>query len=303
LNLALRTSLKSAETIDLGLRLAGAIQRYWEVRSYLTEGYEHYQTLLARTTEATDPALRAKAELGAARLSWCQDRDADALRHYHTAQRIYEGLGMTERVGIIEAFIGFTEYNEGNNDAARKHFERAQGLAKELGSERVEAMALHGFGNLAAAAGDLAASRAAKVKAIEVFRRLGDLWAVSLITGCLGKACLAQKDYAAARHFLKEALTISGELGNKWSIPYALEAIADVCAAENQAAKAVRLYGAASAQREALALAFSPTEENSYRRSVMRLHELLPETPFKEEWNKGRALGFQAAIHLGMEAA
>jgi predicted ATPase/class 3 adenylate cyclase len=301
LNLALRTSMGAQETIGLGLRLSGALTRYWEVRSYLTEGYEQFEALLARMDDSVELAIQAKAELGAGRLAWCQDRDVDALEHYRAAQRLYKSVGLTERVAAIEGYLGFTEFNEGNNAAAKEHFERTRSMGEELQSERLKAMAVHGFGSLAAAAGDLGAARTAKEFAVETFKSIGDQWVVSLVTGSLGEVCFAAGDLAAARRFIRESLTISRNLGNNWSVPYAIEALADICAEEHQAAKAVRLYGAGSAHREALALAFSPTEKISYRRSVDRLHKLVPEPAFREEWEKGRALGLQAAIKLAMD--
>ncbi|MCE0521388.1 MAG: tetratricopeptide repeat protein [Methylacidiphilales bacterium] len=301
LDFALRTSLKSQETIVLGLRLAGALTRYWEVRSYLTEGYEQFKALLARMDDSVELAIQAKAELGAGRMSWCQDRDDDALEHYHAAQRLYASVGMIERVATIETFLGFTEYNEGRNDEARQHFERALVMAGELKSERIKAMAEHGLGSLASTTGDLAAARIAKQRAIEVFQSLGDRWPVSLITGSLGRICFVAGDYPAAKKYIRDALTISRDLGNNWSVPYAVEALADISAEEHQATKAVRLYGAASAQREMLGLSFSSTEKISYQKSLDRFHLLVPDPSFQEEWEKGRSLGFQAAINLALD--
>jgi len=63
----------------------------------------------------------------------------------------------------------------------------------------------------------------------------------------------------------------------------------------------VQLYGAASAQREALALDFSATERVSYQLALDRLHELVPGDAFDKEWNKGKSLGLQAAVELAME--
>jgi len=121
------------------------------------------------------------------------------------------------------------------------------------------------------------------------------------VTGSLGKVCFVTGDFAAARTFMREALRLGRDLGNKWAVPYALEGLADICAEENQARKAVRLYGAASAQREALALGFSPTEHVAYQEALNRLQELVPDETFAEEWKKGRSLGIQAAIELAME--
>jgi tetratricopeptide (TPR) repeat protein len=283
------------------LRLAGALTRYWEVRSYLTEGYEQFQMLLARADHNVPPAVRAKAELGAGRLSWCQDRDVDALRHYRAAQSLYQNLGMMEQVGIIEAYLGFTERNEGNNQAARAHFERAKIIGDEQRSERVLAMAVNGLVSLAADEGDFVTAREAKERSLVSARSVGDPWAVAFVIGTLAKVCFAAGDFAAARACIHESLKIARDLGNKWAVPYVLEGLADICARENEAQKAVQLYGAASAQRETFALAFSATERTSYQKALAHLHELVPDESFNREWERGRSLGPQAAIELAVE--
>jgi hypothetical protein len=100
---------------------------------------------------------------------------------------------------------------------------------------------------------------------------------------------------------MQEALKLGRDLGNKWGVPYALEGLADICAKENEAQKAVQLYGAASAQRETFALAFSATERSSYQLALDRLHELVPDETFDQEWKNGKSLSLQAAIELAME--
>jgi predicted ATPase/class 3 adenylate cyclase len=301
LNRALHTSMDEPAMIEPGLRVAGALTRYWEVRSYLTEGYEQFQELLARADGSVPPAVRAKAELGAARLSWAQDRDEEAMRHYRAAQALYETLGMKTEVALIEAYLGFTERNEGNNPQAKIHFEKARALGKALGSERVVSTALNGIGSVLASEGDFAQARLLKERCIESFQKMGDRWIVSVATGSLAKACFAAGDLKASRRYITEALAITRDLGNNWSVPYAIEAIADICAEENEVAKAVRLYGAASAHRESLALAFSPTEQISYQAAMERLRQAIPAQQFEEEWKKGKSLGFQAAVDLALE--
>ena len=69
----------------------------------------------------------------------------------------------------------------------------------------------------------------------------------------------------------------------------------------DQGAKAVRLYGAASAQREALALRFSRTQLEAYQQALDSLHQLVPDDVFAVEWEAGMHLGFQAAIILAIE--
>jgi predicted ATPase len=301
LNRALRTSLDNPATTELGLRIAGALTRYWEVRSYLTEGYAQFQELLACADDSIAPAVRAKAELGAARLSWAQDRDEAAFRHYRAAQALYGTLGMKTEVVLIEAYLGFIERNEGNHLEAKNHFEKALAQGEALGSQRAIITATSGLSSLLASEGDVAQARLMKEKCILACQALGDPWVLSWVTGSLGKVCFAAGDLKASRRYITEALAITRDLGNNWSVPYAIEAIADISAQENEVAKAVRLYGAASAHRESLALAFSPTEQASYRDALDRLHQGIPAAQFEEEWKKGRALGFQAAVDLALE--
>jgi predicted ATPase/class 3 adenylate cyclase len=300
LNRALRTSLESDETIELGLRLAGALSRYWEVRSYLTEGYELFQELLGRAGESVPPAIRAKAEMGSGRLAWCQDRDERAIKHGRAAQALYDSVGMKKESAMVEALLGYTERNDGNNDQARKHFEHAIAVGKEIGSERVLMMAKTGFGSLLAAEGDLVQARELKEQCIPYFKGIGDEWVLSIVMGGLSKVCLIAGDLKAARQYIKDALAITRKLGNNWSVPYAIEAIADICAQEDEGPKAVRLYGAASAHRAAFAIQFSTTDKVYYQKAMDRLHALVPEPQFEEEWTQGAALGFQAAVDLAL---
>ncbi|HET6408734.1 MAG TPA: hypothetical protein VFG14_12690, partial [Chthoniobacteraceae bacterium] len=301
LNYALRWSLESEERVHLGLRLAGALTRYWEVRSYLTEGREMFEDLLQRANDAVPLTIRAKAERGAGRLSWCQDRDDDALRHYGEAERLFEELGMTEDAGFVKAFRGFTERNEGNNEKARELFEQARAIGNSVQSKRLIATGLSGLGSIATDDEDFTTGREMKERSLAIFRETGDKWVIGLVTWSLAKACISERDYTAARKYLTESIALSRELGNKWSVPYALESIADICIAENCGAKAVRLYGAASMQRENLGLAFPPAEKLSYERALGRLHELIPAKQFELEWSTGRTLSAQSAIGLALE--
>jgi predicted ATPase/class 3 adenylate cyclase len=302
MNYALRWSLESDDRIERGLRLAGALTRYWEVRSYLTEGREQFEDLLRRADASIPASVRAKAARGAGRLAWCQDRDEDALRYYGEAQRLFEELRMPVDAAFVAAFRGFTERNEGNNDAARVLFEHAKGVGEAERSDRLIATALSGLGSIATDEGDFVRAREMKERSLAIFRESGDKWIIGLVTWSLAKACISERDFDSARRYLSESIALSRELGNKWSVPYALESLADICTAENRGAKAVRLYGAASTQREALGLAFPPAEKLSYEKAIKALHELVPEKQFESEWSAGRTLTAQAAINFALEA-
>jgi predicted ATPase/class 3 adenylate cyclase len=302
LNFALRWSLESGDRIERGLRLAGALARYWEVRNYLTEGWMLYEELLGRANETTAPGILAKAEAGAGRLYWCKDRDDDALRHYDAARLIYEKLACTADAAHIRAMSGFAERNKGNNSVAREHFEHALQTGEAEHSVRIEATALSGLGSIAADEGDLPLARDLKMRSLEKFRALGDKWILGVVAWSVGKVLVALDEHEEARRFLNESLALARELGNKWSLPYALEAIGDICGKEQNAMKAIQLYAAAGALREALGLAFSPAEKNAHEAAIRHLRESVSPAIFEAEWEAGKSLALDGAVRLALDA-
>jgi len=300
-NFALEWALGSQERGVLGLRLAAALSRYWEIRSYLTEGRDHFRQLLVRADGGVPPRIRARAELGAGRLAWCQDHNEEAIQHYLEARRLFEQIGDQLHAGLITAMIGFAGRNLGHYEQSRECFQKAEAMARELGSDRLMATALSGLGSLAGDDGDLAAGRALKERALALFRSLGDRWIVSVVLWSVGKVCVAQPDHEAARKYLRESLSLSRQLGNKWSIPYVLEALADICAEENQPGKAIRLYAAASTQREALGLSFSVSEQSAHQTALGHLQSMVTPEEYAGEWAAGLALTTSASVALAME--
>ncbi|MBN8246458.1 MAG: adenylate/guanylate cyclase domain-containing protein [Verrucomicrobia bacterium] len=302
LNHALRFSLENPETIGSGLALAGAVIRYWEVRNYFVEGYEHLLPLL-QAAPAEETAVRARAILGAGRLAWCQDRDPDARRHYREAQRLCQKCGLDSEAGYAEAFLGFVERNEGHTAEAYAHFERAQQAGEALRSDRLLALVSNGRGSLAADAGDFSAARPLKEAALRTFQSLDDLWVVGLLRAGLGRVCLALGDIAAAQDHLQQALTMARDLGNKWAVPQVLEAIGDLRAGQGEPERSVLLYGAASTQRERLAQSFSRVEQAAYDRALGGLRTQVAADRFNEEWQRGRCLSLEAAVQSALEGS
>jgi predicted ATPase/class 3 adenylate cyclase len=301
LRFALRWSVEAPGGIERGLRLMTALTRYWEVRSYLAEGREQFAELFAKLDDSVALHVPAKARISAGRLAWCQDRDEEAAQYFTQALELCGSLGLKLESGFVHALMGFTERNEGHNDAALEHFKKAESIARECASDRLLGSARSGLGSIAADNGDLAAARDLKSESLSIFRRLGDKWLIGIISWSLAKVAIAQKDHAAAREHLSTAITSARELGNKWSIPYALEAFADIAANEGKGARATRLYGAASVLRDGLGLRLSAVEKVAYERTMRRLRELLPEQAFDEEWKAGCALRSDEAMQLALE--
>ena len=271
------------------------------MRSYLSDGREHYEKLLARPHDHVAPRIVATARLGAGRLAWCQDADLAAIEHLLIARRLYEEIGLAQGAGLACAMLGFAHRNLGNAAEARSFFERAHAIGEAEKSERILATASSGLGSLAGDHGDLATARTLKEQSLASVRALRDLWVIDLISWSLGKVCVALGDHEAAWTYLKESLLISRELGNKWSVSYALEAIGDISARAAKGEKAVRLYASAAALRAALGLTFSVSEKTAHEEGLNHVRSLVTPAVFEQEWAAGQALSLHDSINLAID--
>ncbi len=290
--------MESPKRADEGLRLAGALSRYWEVRSHFKQGRELYTAILKRPEAKAHTRSRAKALTGAGRLAWCQDDDALARHLFTMALEIYRELGDKKETGFVLAYLAFVERSEGEIEQSRKYFDEADSLAQELNNDRMlRGIVDSGRGTVAADDGDLQLSRELKEKSLKVFREAGDIYVVGLLSWSLARVFIYQGDYQGARALLEECVATSRLLGNKWSIPYYLEGFGEVASGEGNAKRAAQLFGAGEALREKIGLAPSPPRDRLfYDKAVQVIREALPPEEFKAAWELGRGMKAEQAL-------
>lgn len=297
LRVALEWSVESPKRAEEGLRLAGALSRYWEVRSHFKQGREHYAAVLSRPDAAAHTPARAKALTGAGRLAWCQDDDPAARVFFHEALEIQRELGNKKEVAFVNAYLGFVERSEGEMEQSRKHFDEAFEISQELNDRMLLAIVDSGRGTLAMEDGNAALSLELKQRSLKVFREAGDIYVVGLLSWSLSRAFTFSGDYANARALLEECVATSRQLRNKWSIPYYLEGFGEVAMGEGHPKRAAKLFGAGEALREKIGLAPSPPRDRLfYDKAVQAIREALPEEEFKAAWELGRGMKPEQAL-------
>ena len=201
LRFALRWSAQAPEAVERGLRMAGALARYWDVRSHLQEGYEHCVALLVRPESQLHTDARRKALTAAGRLAWCQDHEAIARGHYEEALAIAYELGDARETALLEAQLGFVEWSDHSDEAAKRYFESALAYGRKSADELTLAMASSGLGSIARQEeGDSAKARELKAQSLVAYSAIGDKWIVGLINFSIAaNVAMDQGDYEAAR--------------------------------------------------------------------------------------------------------
>jgi predicted ATPase/DNA-binding SARP family transcriptional activator len=193
---------------EAGLRLGGALGRFWERRGYYwTEGRAHLAGLLALPEAATRTAARGRA---------------------------------LNSAGTLARF-------QGDPVAARVLLEESLAIFRELENKEDIAWSLRSMANLAHDETEYGRARAPLEESLAIFRELGNKRGIAYALNDLGWVVRAQGDYEAARALLEESLAIWGELVDKNGLANSLLGLAHIAQAtgDSQKAKALLEEGVA----------------------------------------------------------
>ncbi len=230
---------------ETGLRLAGALWRFWQAHGYLNEGREWLEGLLALDHHADDrspPSVRARALIGAAMLAFRQNdyRRAAALSEESLA--LCRALG--DRVGIAEALNvrGLAADSLGDAPHAASLYAESLALHRQLGSAWKISVSLINLGILARAQGEYARARALMEEGLILRRKMGDTWGIANALRILGLIAQDQGDYAGAAPLHEESLLLCKTLGDRQGIAIALANLGHIAGVQGNSLRATPLF-------------------------------------------------------------
>jgi tetratricopeptide (TPR) repeat protein len=240
--LVLRWARESSHLLT-GLRIAGALWRFWYSRGYLSEGRRQLEDLLT-AIEGIDtlplPVI-AKAFRGAAVLVAVQGNYARADTLSHEGLTLYRRIGDVRGEAAMLVILGSTAYYMGDYPAARGRYEESLQLFRRDGDEPSISVALNNLANIAKEEGRNAESVALYEESLAIKRRLGDSRGIAIALNNLGIMALAQGGYERAASLGEEALSLLRELGDK-DVTAAVDTVARVALEHGDTARATELY-------------------------------------------------------------
>jgi predicted ATPase/predicted Ser/Thr protein kinase len=337
LRAAMGWSLESGE-VESGLRIAGAMIRFWSVRGHMSEGRRWLEQALEGTGIA--PAVRAKAVYAAGYAALGQGDYSEGIRRFEESLALYRELGDTRGVARSLAQLGWlltargeferatalseeslvlareaedkptrsvalanlaeTAFAHSDYARATQLFEESLALRRELGDRRNIANALLNLGRTELMRGNDQRAVALLEEGLGLARELGDTWSISVAVGNLAEASLRHGDRAGARSLLAEALTAAQKRGDKRIAAECLQRMAGVAAAEDEVARAARLWGAAEALRTSIGALLSPAERAIEDAWLPPARAALGPETFEAECERGRRLELDQAISLAL---
>ena len=291
-----------AGEVELELRLASALVRFWALRGHLREGRAWLDAALGRGGEQP-PALRAKTLAGAAQLALRQGDYPRLNALAGEALALCESIG--DRRGMAHALdrLATAAANEGDHARGMELYERSAALCRELGDDRGLAVSITNLGCLALMQGELARATAMSEEGRELYRRIGERDAMLQPQFNLGVAALLDGRPGDATRIFGDGLELALELGYVEALVYFLEGEAAVSAALGRAEHAATLLGAAEAAAERTGVALEPFERRElHDRTVATATLALGAPAFAAVRDAGRALAPEDAGSYALAA-
>lgn len=322
---------------EAGLRLAGALSWFWEVRGYWAEGHAWLMDMLSRTggssTAARVKALNAAAGVAMQLGNFAQvealaneslvlsrqlgDRRGTAsclvilgvqacrMENYRQAETLSgEGLSLSREVGDnwgtawAQSILGIVARTKGDHAKARGLLEESLTKMRALGNTWAVAIILVNLGLLVRDEGDYTRAAMLLEEALPLFRQLGDKSYIAYAELNLGIVASAMGNYERASALYLDTLALRKELEDKRGIPTAVLALACAAAGTRQFKRAAILFGAAEAMREATGASIPSIFKAEYERRVAATSDALGGDDFQAEWNEGRRMSAEAAIEF-----
>ncbi len=281
LRTALTWSIQEKQHPTSGLRLAGALWRFWLVHGHLAEGRRWLERALA-ADEGAPIGTRASALWGAGNLAHRHGDFAEAgllhrqglalfrelndergianslngmglvawsLGEYGQAMTAFEESlslrrGLEDRGGVATALsnLGCVARSQGDYRRARALFEEALALNRDLGHMLNSAIAMSNLGSVMERQGDYERGAALHRESLSLFRELGDTTGIAMALGNLGNPAQPRAEFAQAKKLLEESLSLFRDMGDLQGISSAAAKLGHLAYRQGEYSQAERLY-------------------------------------------------------------
>jgi predicted ATPase len=246
----LRSPADADADVVLGMRLSGALWRFWQMHGELSEGRRWLTLALecARSVgvDKDHAPLQAKLLLGAAWLAWHQGDFPAGRVSIDGCVALWRGPAaslpdeQTAQRGYARALASLARalQLDGDYTTAEACARESRALALAVGDRWGRALALESLAEGARLTGDDRAARTFGEESLALLQELGDDWAVAKLWRVLGTVALWQGEYATARAHLEASLARCQELGDTLGRANLLDVLGELARAEGEYARA-----------------------------------------------------------------
>lgn len=284
-------------SVDLGLRLAGALWYFWFDHRFLSDG-GLWLTELLRHAEDAPPPVRAKAFYALGVVAEVRGDVARANESARHSLELYRQVG--DRSGIAWALAAAAQAaaQRGDRDDAREKLEEALALHEQVGDRPGIRRVLNLLGTLLAEAGEFDRGRELLRQSIALAGEYGNRFDSATSLHSLGDLELAAEDVGAAEDAYRAALeaAATADFGGPRFVCYCLGGLSAAAAMRGEENRARRLWSAVETAEEEGKFRLRPTSRRKYE---SRIEPLLGRA--RAPADPAEALGVDEAIELALQ--
>jgi predicted ATPase/class 3 adenylate cyclase len=284
---------------DAGLRLCGALGRFWMIHGHLTEG----RAWCARFLAGNGPPTRERADAinTDGTLAYAQGDYASARAQFEACLAIRRELREPRAIAAVLSNLGAVANVSGEQAQARTLYEESLALARAANDAPGVARAIANLANVVAYLGDHAAARPLYEESLAMQRAQGDHGYVSITLDNLAEVAYLQGDFARSCELYRESLSLRRELGDRSGIADSLEGLATALAPQGGGLAVARIMAAARKLREEIGSPPTPYKRETYDRRIAAARAAMRDgDAFDRAWEEGRALSLDDAIALAL---
>jgi predicted ATPase/class 3 adenylate cyclase len=236
--------------LEIGLRMAASLWRFWQQTGALREARQWLEDLLACGTDPSIGSARAKALIAAGGIAYWQTDLGRARDLYEEAVELYRGLG--DRRGMADALNNLAPIPAMTGDLplARQLAAQARDLWQELGDQWQAALATLALGMASLLEGGYEQALSYFEEFVPVVRARGDrFWLISGLTS-MAQAQHFLGRFEQARQNFGEALRLALAANDLASVTIALGPLSNLEGAAGDHDRAVRLWAASAAIKQ-----------------------------------------------------
>jgi predicted ATPase/DNA-binding SARP family transcriptional activator len=214
--------------VECGLRVAGALERFWLSHGHPSEGRAWLNQLLARRSDPpASLAVCARALSVAGWLAYRQNDYDQAAACFQDCLNLWQRLEDQAGVALALNKLGDVAADRQEYGRATELYEASLRLRRELGDSRGVASVLISLGGMIVDQGNYARARALYEEALAICRQIGDQWMIAVVLNNLGAVAESQGDWSDAELLLHETLAIRRALGDQQGAAITLANLAE----------------------------------------------------------------------------
>jgi predicted ATPase/transcriptional regulator with XRE-family HTH domain len=280
----------------IGIRIAGALWRFWYVRGYLREGSGRLEAVLDPTASPDPSLVLAKVLYGAGVLALEQRDYTRAVALGERCLAMSTSLGDERTIVAALNVLSLAARDRGDYTLAGELQERCLVQARHMGNPHDIALILTNIGILSSHLGDYGRAAELYEESLSQYQGSGNDLGIATSLTNLAEALRFQGVLARSKDLYRQSLALHRQVGNKVGVAGSLDGLGMVARLQGNAIGAAILCGAASALRERIGVALSPVDEEHLSRELTEIELVTGSDVFITAWAAGQALTPDEAI-------